>query len=209
MQHLLDSSPKQIRQGEGPDIANPELPAVSDSQTTANYQSCKCFAGLLTAMQQISEHANTSDPPLDRVLCANRAATKHCIATLHCTYGASTNNVSCTAVACGLVGHVLASYQAALDSFCADLERDRMENQGADEEDEGGTVPSGGLQVRLGAFAVEKGEQVLCTREIVAREIEKLRLALEGCTKEGENTRSVLLAHLIQRCANLVDEITS
>ena len=210
MQHPLDRFPKQIRRGEGPEIPDSEMPAVLDFQTTANYQSCKCFVGLPIAMQRISEHANASDPALDSVLCANRAAAKHCIASLHCAYGsASTDNVSCTAVACGLLGHILTSYKAALDSFCADLERNKMENQGVDEQDEERTVPSGGLQIRLGAFAVEKGEQVLCTREIVAREIEKLRLALEGCIKESENIRSVLLAHLIQRCASLVDEITS
>ena len=209
-QHLKDFAPKRSRRGEGPGVPNPETPTILDFQTTANYQSCKCFVGLLTAMQRISEHANTSDPALDSVLCGNRAAAKHCIGSLHCAYGsASTDNVSCTSVACGLLEHILSSYQAALDSFCADLERDKVEDQGGvAEEDEDKIVPSG-LQVRLGAFAVGKGEQVLCAKEIVAREIEKLRFAVEGCIKEGENIRSVLLAHLIQRCAKLVDEITS
>ena len=172
---------------------------------------CGCFSRLLTAMQRVSTHANVCSPALDSVLCANRAASKHCFASLQCPSGSASDiNISCTTIACGLLDRILASYQAALDSFCACLHGEKEGDKDKDDEDEGDIMAEpGSIQIRLGAFAMEKSEQVLCAKEIVAREIEKVQETLKGYAEEKDNIRSVLLAHLIKRCVLLIDEITS
>ena len=145
------------------------------------------------------------------MLCTNRATTKHCITSLNCAYTIdSTDNISCTAIACGLLDRVLASYHAALNSFCASLEREELDSRAPNEDSsEDRAAMAGGVRVRLGAFAVENSEQVLCARAIVVREIEKLQAAVEGCPNKDGNIRSVLLEHVIKRCASVVKTIAT
>lgn len=205
------STTRQTKTSNELDIHDPHSSASSSLQTPSTLEPCNCFLGLLTATQRVSGHASLSNAALDSVLCANRVTTKLCITSLNCAYTMdSTDNISCTAIACGLLDRVLASYHAALNSFCASLEREESDSQGQNEDDsEDRAAIAGGVRVRLGAFAVENGEQVICAREIVVREIERLRAAVEGCSNKGGNIRSVLLEHVIKRCTSVIITITS
>lgn len=85
-----------------------------------------------------------------------------------------------------------------------------MDAQDQDEDyNEDRAAIAGGVRVRLGAFAVESSEQVLCARKIVAREIETLRAAVEGSPNKGGNIHSVLREHVIKRCTSMIDAIAS
>ena len=205
------STTRQTKTSNELDTCHPHSSASWSLQSPSTLDPCNCFLGLLTATQSISGQASLSNAALDSVLCANRATTKHCIASLKCTYSIdSTDNISCTAISCGLLDRVLASYHAALNSFCASLEREELDTQDQNEDDsEDRTARAGDVRVRLGAFAVENSEQVLCARRIVTGEIEKLRAAVEGCPNNGGNIRSVLIEHVIKRCTSVINTIAS
>lgn len=205
------STTRQTKTSNELDIHDPHSSASWSLQTPGTLEPCNCFIGLLTATQRVSGHASLGNAALDSVLCANRATAKHCITSLNCAYTIdSTDNISCTAIACGLLDRVLASYHAGFNSFCARLEREELDTQDQNEDDsEDRAAMAGGVRVRLGAFAVENSEQVLCARGIVAGEIEKLRAAVEGCPNKGGNIRSVLLEHVIKRCTSVIDTIAS
>lgn len=205
------STTRQTKTSNELDIHDPPSSASWSLQTPSTLEPCNCFLGLLTATQRVSGHASLSNAALDSVLCANRVTAKLCITSLNCAYTTeSTDNISCTAIACGLLDRVLASYHAALNSFCASLEREESDSQSQNEDDsEDRAAMAGGVRVRLGAFAVENSEQVICAREIVVREIERLRATVEGCSNKGGNIRSVLLEHVIKRCTSVIITITS
>ena len=205
------SSTRQTKTNNELDINDPHSSASWSLQTPSTLEPCNCFLSLLTATQRFSGHACVSEPALDSVLCTNRATTKHCITSLNCAYTIdSTDNISCTAIACGLLDRVLASYHAALNSFCASLEREELDSQAPNEDSsEDRAAMAGGVRVRLGAFAVENSEQVLCARAVVVREVEKLQAAVEGCPNKDGNIRSVLLEHVIKRCTSVVKTIAT
>ena len=185
---------------------NPQMSTSWSLPSPCTLEPCNCFLGILIATQRISEHASLRKPALDSVLCANRAAAKHCITSLKC---ASSNNVSCATIACGLLDRVLASYLAALGCFSASLEQEGVRTQSPNgDENEDGAAVTDGVKVRLGTFAIETSEQIPCARGIVAREVEKLRRSVEGCPNEGGTVRSVLLKHLGRRCTSVIESIT-
>ena len=205
------STTRQTKTSNEHEILDPHSSASWSLQTPSTLEACNCFPGLLTATQRVSGHASLSNAALDSVLSANRGTTKLCITSLNCAYSIdSMDDISCTAVACGLLDRVLASYHAALNSFCASLEREELDFQDQNENDsEDRAAMAGGIRVRLGAFAVENSGQVLYAREIVVREIEKLRAAVKGCPNTGGSIRSVLLEHLIKRCTSVINTIAS
>lgn len=175
---------------------------------------CSCFPGLLAAMQDIDSHVRISASALDTVLCANRTAAKHCVASLKCEYGIrSGTSISCVAIASGLLDRMLASYQSALETYCADIEGgDEKDNQSEMEEDEDHTrtmTTDDPIQVKLGKFTVEKSERELWVRNIVAREIAKIQDGVNGCTIEGPNPRRVLIEHVSKRCRVMIDHFGS
>ena len=196
---MLSTSTEQIRASRNNSVKAPLISPSKDYQEWSESSSCLCFPRLLEAIQHVNTHANVCNPALDSVLCTNRAATKHCLASLQCAFGfASLGNICCTAIACGLLDRILVLYRAALGSFCAGLD--------GDEKDDGEPSP---LRVRLGAFAIEKSEQMPCARDMVAREIGKLLEVLQSYANEEQTIRSVLIMHLIQRYTALKEDVTS
>ena len=65
------------------------------------------------------------------------------------------------------------------------------------------------VQLRIGSFALERSEQVLWARAIVAREAGKIEETLKGCEGEGPGARSVFLTHLMERCRIVIGEVSS
>ena len=192
---------------------NPSANSASD-EVFPEAISCSCFPGLLAAMQDIDSHVKTSASALDTVLCANRTAAKHCVTSLKCEYGIrSRTSISCVAIASGLLDRMLASYKSALESYCADLEGgDDEDDQSEMEEDEDHTRPiimDDPMLVKLGKFTVEKSEQVLWVRNIVAREIAKIQDGVNGCTIDGPNARRTLIEHVSRRCSVMIGEFGS
>ena len=203
-------SPVQAKTSNGLNVESPQSSTSWSLRTPSSLKSCNCFLGILTATQHISEYANTNNPALDSVLCANRAAAKHCFTSLHCANSVdSVDNISCTTIACGLLDRILVSYKAALNSFSANLEREGMGTQSQNEDEyEDRAAVAGAVKLRLGKFAIDNSDQELCARKIVAREIVKLRTAVEGNPKKDGHIRSVLLEHVIRQCTSLIDDIT-
>lgn len=184
---------------------------------------CDCFTHLLEAMQCMNAHTISRSPKLDVVLCANRTAAKHCLTSLQCSHPFNTVShrgiSSCATIACGLLDRLLASYQAAVEIFCAGLDGERQigseengdESVGEYENDEHvrTTAHTTTVQLKIGSFALERSEQVLWAREIVAREAGKIQETLKGFEVEGQGARSVLLTHLLERCKIVICEISS
>ena len=167
-----------------------ETPSVNSTSDDVSPKAitCSCLPGLLAAMRDIGPHLNTSASALDTVLCANRIAAKHCVASLKCEYGIrSRTDVSCVAIASGLLDRMLASYQSALDTFCASMEGGDNEDDQRDMEegeDHRSTVTTTDpVQVKLGNFTVRKNQQVSWARNIVAGETRWFPLL--GCRKPG------------------------
>ena len=183
----------------------------AQSRTRDHTVSCVCFPRLLAAMQRVSTHANIGSPALDIVLCANRTASKQCFASLQCSGGtASTMSISCISIACGLLDRILVSYQAALHNFCDTLNaRKEIDTNLTEEDEEGSAAEPDAIQLKLGAFAMEKSEQIRCARGIVAREIEKVLATLKNLTGDSQTIRKVLSAHLMEHCTMLINEMTS
>ena len=204
---LQNSPVSQPSSSNGLFVHHPQVSTSWGLPNPCTIEHCNCFFGILIATQRISEHASLSKPALDSVLCANRAAAKYCITSLNC---ASSNNISCATIACGLLDRILTLYHGALGCFSACLEQEGVDTQNPDEdENEDRAAMTDGLKVRLGTFAIEDSEQVLCARGIVTREIEKLRESIEGCPNEGGTIRSILLEHVVRRCTCVIDSITS
>lgn len=183
----------------------------AQSRTRDHTEPCVCFPRLLAAMQRVSIHANVGSPALDTVLCANRTASKHCFATLQCSSAvASTMNISCTSISCGLLDRILISYQAALHNFCACLnDKKEVDSNLYEDDEEGGAPEQDTIQLKLGAFAMEKSEQIRCARGIVAREIERVRESLKSLRGDNQSIRKILSAHLIEHCTILINEMTN
>lgn len=186
-------------------------PNPTHSNGTDDPTLCNCFIRLHSAMQRMISHASMCGPPLDTVLDANRTAARHCIATLECRHGLSrSSNIDCISIACGLLDRVLSSYQVALESFSANTgvkEPDEKDCLRYSDKDGDAVIDAGTMQLRLGSFAVERSEQIWWAREIVVKEIRKLREVLEGYSRKGQDIRSVLLSHLAKRCTQVIDEI--
>lgn len=183
---------------------------------------CNCFTHLLGAMRCMSAHTISRSPKLDVVLCANRTAAKHCLTSLQCPPPFNTVShdgvSSCATIACGLLDRILASYQTAVEIFCAGLDGERhtgSEEHGDDrigedenDEHEWTTAHTTTVQLRIGSFALERSEQALWAREIVAREAGKIQETLKRFEVEGQGARSVLLTHLMERCKTVISEIS-
>ena len=156
-------------------------------------------------------HTITKNPKLDVVLCANRIAAKICLTSLQCSHSIGTvahdTASSCSSIACGLLDRILVSYQAALGIFI-DSERGNECNERENDENGRTTAQTTTVELRLGSFALERSEQVLWAREIVAREVGKIQVALKGLEVQGRGIWSVLLVHLLDRCARVVDEVS-
>ena len=203
---LPESSVRQPNSSDGLLLQNPQMSTWS-LPNPSTLEPCNCFLGILIATQRISEHASLSKPALDSVLCGNRAAAQYCITSLKC---ASSNNISCATIACGLLDRILASYHAALGCFSASLEQEGVSTQSPDgDENEDGAAITDSVKVRLGTFEIENSEQIPYARGIVAREVETLRRSIEGCPNEGGTIRSVLLKHVVRRCSSVINSITS
>lgn len=175
---------------------------------------CSCLPGLLSAMQDIAPYLNTSTSALDTVLCTNRIAAKSCITSLKCKYGiCSRTDVSCVAIACGLLDRMLVSYQSALDTFCASIEGGDNEDDQRDmedHEDHRSTVTTTyPIQVKLGKFTVGKTQQVSWAKNIVAGEIANMQDGVKGCTVAGSKIRGNLLEHVSKRCTVILSEVGS
>ena len=113
-------------------------------------------------------------------------------------------------IACGILDRILVSYQAALEIFCANLE-DENEKEGMESgqhEDERMTARTTIVELKFGSFALERSEQVLWAREIVAREAGKIQVTLKELEVEGHGAWSVLLAHLLDRCESVIDQVS-
>ena len=204
---LPESSVRQPNSSDGLVVHNPQVSTSSSLPNPRTLEPCNCFLGILIATQRISEHASLRKPALDNVLCANRAAAEYCITSLNC---ASSNNISCATIACGLLDRILASYHVALGCFSASLEQEGVGTQSPDgDANEDRAAIQDGVKVRLGTFAIDNSEQIPCARGIVAREVERLRKSIEGCANEGGKIRSVLLEHVVRRCTSVIDSITS
>ncbi|CAD6594553.1 MAG: hypothetical protein ASARMPREDX12_009541 [Alectoria sarmentosa] len=186
-------------------------------------KSCNCFTHLLEAMRCMNAHTISRSPKLDVVLCANRTAAKHCLTSLLCSHPLNTVShrgvSSCATIACGLLDRILASYQAAVEIFCAGLDGEMQigseehgdERIGEYDNDEHvwTTARTTTVQLRIGSFALERSEQVRWAREIVAREAEKIQETLKGFEVKGQGARSVLLTHLMERCKIVIGEVSS
>lgn len=113
-------------------------------------------------------------------------------------------------MACGLLDHTLASYESALENFCAGLEaaigKDEQSVVEDDENHDHTRIAAGSLQVKLGIFTVERSDQMRWAREIVAREILKVLEAVKDCVWVEHDIRNDLLAYLSKRCSDLIDE---
>ena len=202
----------------------PLAPPSASSQGTAFARApCECFAHLLEAMQRMNIHTTSRSPKLDAVLSANRTAVKHCLTSLQCSnpQTISRDNLSsCATIACGLLDRILSSYQAALEVFCASLggEGEKRLGEHGDEmigghednedEEERMAARTTTIQLRIGSFALERSDQVLWAREIVAREAGKVQETLKGFGSEGQGVRSVLLNHLLERCKRVISEVS-
>ncbi|KAF6241036.1 hypothetical protein HO173_000830 [Letharia columbiana] len=183
---------------------------------------CNCFTQLFEAMQRMNAHAASCSPKLDVVLCANRTAAENCLTSLQCSNPfrpVSHDSVSsCATIACGLLDRILASYQAALEIFCASLDCERTKGseehgderigEHEDDEDERTTAHTTTVQLRFGTFALERSEQVLWARKIVAREAGRIQETLEGFEVEGQGVRSVLRTHLLERCKSVIERVS-
>lgn len=184
---------------------------------------CNCFTHLLEAMRCMNAYTISRSPKLDVVLCANRTAAKHCLTSLQCSHPFNTVShhgiSSCATIGCGLLDRILTSYQAAVEIFCAGLDGERQigseahgdERIGEYENDEHvcTTAHTTTVQLRIGSFALERSEQVLWAREIVAREAGKIQETLKGFEVEGQGARSVLLTQLMERCKIVIGEVSS
>lgn len=184
---------------------------------------CNCFTHLLEAMRCVNAHTISRSPKLDVVLCANRTAAEHCLTSLQCSHPFNTVShrgvSSCATIACGFLDRILASYQAAVEIFCAGLDGERQigseehgdERIGGYENDEQVwmTVHATTVQLRIGSFALERSEQVLWARAIVAREAGKNQETLRGFEGEGQGARSILLTNLMERCRIVIGEVSS
>lgn len=188
--------------------------ATSSSERTCVRTPCNCFNRLLEAMQSMNTHTTTHNPKLDDVLCANRTAAKLCLTSLQCSHSFKTvahdTASSCSTIACGLLDRILVSYQAALEVFCANLdgEREKEGKEREQDEDERMTAQTTTVELRLGSFALERSEQVLWAREIVAREAGKIQVTLKGLEVQGWGIWGVLLAHLLDRCESVIDQVS-
>ena len=165
-------------------------------------------------MQNMNIHTTTHSPKLDVVLCANRTAAKLCFTSLQCSHSFKTiahdTASSCLTIACGLLDRILVSYQAALEIFCANLE-DEKEKEGKEreqDEDERMTTKTTTVELKFGAFSLERSEQVLWAREIVAREAGKIQVTLKELEVKGQAVWSGLLAHLLDRCESVIDQVS-
>ena len=198
-------------------------PSIPSPEGVFARKPCNCFTHLLEAMRCMSAHTISRSPKLDLVLCANRTAAKHCLTSLQCSHPFNTVShrgvSSCATIACGLLDRILASYQAAVEIFCAGLDGERQigseehgdERIGDYENEERVWTPAHTttVQLRIGSFALERSEQVLWARAIVAREAGKIQETLKGCEVGGQGARSVLLTHLMERCKSVIGEVSS
>ena len=148
----------------------------------------------------MNTHTTTQNSKLDVVLYVNRTAAKLCLTSLQCSHSfriaAHDMTGSCSTIACGLLDRILVSYQAALEVFCANIDDERM------------TAQSTPVELRLGSFALERSEHVLWAREIVAREAGKIQVTLKGLEVQGRRIRTVLLAHLLDTCESVIDQVS-
>ena len=189
--------------------------ATSLSGRTCAGAPCDCFNRLLEAMQIMSTYTTTQSPKLDVVLCANRTAAKLCLVSLQCSNPSGTvapdTASSCSTIACGLLDRILVSYKTALEIFCANLDSERAKNsEEREHDDEGRTAAQATIvEWRLGSFALERSEQILWAREVVARETGKIQVTLKGFEGQGRSFWSGLLAHLLDRCEVVVDQVSS
>ena len=198
-------------------------PSIPSPEGVSARIPCNCFTHLLEAMRCINAHTISRSPKLDVVLCANRTAAKHCLTSLQCSHPSNTVShrgvSSCTTIACGLLDRILASYQAAVDIFCADLDGERQlgseehgdERAGEYENDEhvSTTAHATTVQLRIGSFVLERSEQVIWARKIVAREAGNIQETLKEFEVEGQGTRSILLTQLMERCKIVIDEVST
>ena len=179
--------------------------------TEGDSRPCDCFSRLHSTMERMLSLASMHGPPLDTVLDTNRTAARICIMALECRQGLPIgNHVDLTSIACGLLDRLLSLYEAALSTFSAAVGFTKPdEEDGLQAADESGKriIGAESLPLRLGSFAVERSEQLLWAKEIVIREIIKLRETLESYSRKGQDVRSVLLSHLARRCTQVMDEI--
>ena len=195
--------------------ANHHPSATSSPERNFAGKTCDCFDNLLQAMQSMKTHMITRNPKLDVVLCANRTAAKLCLRSLQCSpilrSAAHGTASSCVTIACGLLDQILASYEAALHDFCANLDGE-VENGGDElENDKDGGVAAENtatVELRLGSFALERSEQVLCASKIVAGEVGRIEEALKGFGNQGQGVQGALLANLSDRCKSVMDQIS-
>ena len=115
-------------------------------------------------------------------------------------------------IACGLLDRILSSYEAALHDFCANL--DPQVDNGVEElenEKDGGMAGENNtatVELRLGSFALERSEQVLWARKIVAREVGRIQETLKGFGMQGQGVQGALLADLLDRCKSVIDQVS-
>lgn len=198
-------------------------PSASSQGMAFSRAPCECFAHLLEAMQHMNIHTTSRNPKLDAVLSANQTAVKHCLTSLQCSDSQTISHDylnSCATIACGLLDRVLSSYQAALEVFCANLDsegenrlgehgEERIgEHENNEDDEERMTARATTVQLRIGSFALERSDQVLWAREIVAREAGKVQETLKGFGSEGQGARSVLLNHLSERYKRVISEVS-
>lgn len=188
--------------------------AISRSESTCARTPCDCFSRLLEAMQNMSTYTTDPNPKLDAVLCANRTAAKLCLTSLQCSHSFRTvtpeTASSYSTIACGLLDRMLVSYQTAFQIFCENTDGEGEKDGGEREHGEDGrrTAPATTVELRLGSFALERSEQILWAREIVAREAGKIQVTLKGLDGQGSGIRSSLLSHLLPRCEGVVNRVS-
>ena len=93
----------------------------------------------------------------------------------------------------------LVSYHAALDCFSTNLEQEEIDTQDPGKEDnEDRVAMTDGVKIRLGTYMVQNSDQVLYTRGNVGKNVERLRIAVKGCPKDGGTIRRVLQENVIR-----------
>ena len=188
--------------------------ATSSLERTCAGTPCDCFSRLLEAMRSMNTCTITYNPKLDVVLCTNRTAAKICLASLQCSHAlgnfAHDTADSCLTIACGLLDRILVSYQAALENFCTDSdgEREKEGKEHGHDNDERMTAQTTTVELRFGSFTLERSEQILWAREVVAREAGSILRTLKGLEVRSRGIWTVLLPHLLERYETVIDQVS-
>lgn len=149
---------------------------------------------VLQVIPEVQKNLRANSPALDTTLQVNRDAIATCQNLTKCPYD---KDICFRTVACGLIGLVLSSYQAALEHFY-------------DDNIESGQLRSGSKtkkpELTLGGFSIEREDQKTFVKEIVKKEVRKIRELSSAVLVSG--TAGIEEQHLAETMMTYLDRKT-